>query len=721
MTIKQMAPLVAILILLSLVPLAFAETQAREIAAQCTYVSKTKFSPGALYDGKYTTRWFTRTMQNPFLTVNLPQGETAYGVYLCFGKMPSLWEVQIPRDDGWETVFQGDSMSYLHILVDLPGVSSFRIYVPSDKKTTLLLNQLYVFTQGEIPDWVQRWEPTPAKADLLILAAHPDDDLLFMGGTIPVYGVEKDLDVTVAFMTVSNTTRSSELLNGLWSMGYRHYPVLGGFGDTYSYTLTEAYKNWDQKRVRQFVMALIRRYKPEVVVTHDPNGEYGHGAHMVCADMMGFCVRNGDNKIIEPELYDLYGGWVPKKLYYHLSKQNPITLDWRIPLASMGGKTPLELAQEAYALHVTQRDTKFKVTDEGPYSCSLFGLAYTSVGVDLAGGDFMENIEGKGKITQHPSPIPKLAPAPDPSVKVEHPAWSADWPAEAGERNGKGFLKSGEFVIESAQDGLWFYASPTLIVRIDRMADQEKRKTWYEAHIYCDLASGERVHSVLYTPDTPGKIKVQAEKIAGENQVVFGMNTDYYTYRAPSKRAVGIIIRNKQTLWDMPATRNRARFPNLDTLAMFEDGLWGVFYSDEYTASEYLEMGAVDVFSFGPYLVRDGQLNPFVKKMHDQKSTQPRCALGYFEPGHYYAMLEEGRIPEDARGISLPDLQMHMYEKGCLHAINMDGGQTAVFTFMGKQITRIGVYTTKYGENPPRPTSELVGVGYSPLVDPLGK
>lgn len=719
MTLKRPVFLAVLVILLLGASLATAEAQARDVTAACTFVANTDLKPNALYDGKYTTRWYTRPMQNPSLTVELPPGETAYGVYLCFGTLPGLWEVSIPNGDGWETVFQGDSTSYLHILIDLPGITSFRLYAPSECKTTLLLNQLWVFTQGATPDWVQHWEPTPAKADLLLLAAHPDDELLFMGGTIPAYGVDKGMDVVVAYMTVSNTTRSSELLNGLWAMGYRRYPVLGDFRDSYTHTLAEAYKKWDQKKVRVFVMALLRQYKPEVVITHDLNGEYGHGAHMVCADMMDFCVRNGNNKTIEPELYSLYGGWVPKKLYYHLYKQNPITLDWRVPLASMRGKTALELAQEAYALHITQQNTKFKVTDEGAYSCSLFGLAYTSVGVDIAGGDFMENIEGKGEITQHPTPVPQATPASDSVAKMNHPAWSADWPGEATERNAKGFLKSGEFVIENIQDGLWFYASPTLIVRLDRIADKKNRKTWYEAHIYCDLDGGERVHSLLYTPDTPGKIKVQAKKIAGENQVVFGMSTDYYTYRVPYKRSVGIIIRNKQTLYDMPVPRNRSRFPNLDTLAMFEDGSWGVYHSDEYTAAEYLEMGAVDVFAFGPYLVRDGQINPYVNEMYDQKSNQPRYALGYFEPGHYYAMLEEGRISKEAKGISLPDLQRHMYEKGCLHAINMDGGQTAVFTFMGKQITRIGVYVSKHGENPPRSTSELIVAGYSPLVDPL--
>ena len=67
-----------------------------------------------------------------------------------------------------------------------------------------------VFSDGELPDWVQQWEPTPKKADLLLLVAHPDDELIFFGGTIPTYAVEKNMNVVVAYMSYSNTTRRSE-------------------------------------------------------------------------------------------------------------------------------------------------------------------------------------------------------------------------------------------------------------------------------------------------------------------------------------------------------------------------------------------------------------------------------------------------------------------------------------------------------------------------------
>ncbi len=690
---------------------------AQNITDQFKITVKSKYKVNRLYDGNYQNKWESNAGKDPSIVFQASEDVKAYGLYICFAKMPDAWEIQTQDEQGqWQTVFNGDTR-FLHTYVALPGLNAFRLIAPSEKNISLQINNLSLFSQGALPEDVQIWEKPGEKADMLVLVAHPDDELIMMGGTIPIYAVEKQMNVLVAYMTVSNTTRSSELLNGLWSMGYKTYPILGTFGDSYSSNLEAAYKAWKAKEVRTFVMGLVRKYQPEVVVSHDLNGEYGHGAHMVCAQMAVFCVQNGANKAIEPELYELYGGWEPKKLYLHLYKENTLTMNWHIPLSSLNSRTALEAAQDAYKFHLTQRSTKFAVKDEGNTNCALFGLYYTSVGPDANGDDFMENIPGKGAITYTPpvaTPYPQMA---DTGEDIAHPAWSAQWLEKAGERNRKGFLKQGEYVYADSEQGLWFYATPALIVRVDRKSDTEEKRTWYEAHMYVDLDSGERIQSVQYTPENPGKKKVQITQIARENQVVFGMNTDYYTYRVGGS-TVGIVIRNGQILHDSAPVANRSKFPNLDVLAMFDDGDWKVYHSDEYTAQEYVAMGAVNVYSFGPYMVRDGVLNEFIDQMYGGKTGQPRCALGIIEKGHYYAMLEEGRIPKEAKGTSLKALAEHMLEKGCVQALNMDGGQTAVFTFMGEQITRIGVYEAN-GANLPRSTSELIAAGFSSAIDPL--
>lgn len=55
-----------------------------------------------------------------------------------------------------------------------------------------------------------------------------------------------------------------------------------------------------------------------------------------------------------------------------------------------------------------------------------------------------------------------------------------------------------------------------------------------------------------------------------------------------------------------------------------------------------------------------------------------------------------------------------MRAKGCQIAFNMDGGQTAVMVFMGKQLNQIGAYDG--GKTNSRPTSEVLGFGTSEQV-----
>lgn len=302
------------------------------------------------------------------------------------------------------------------------------------------------------------------------------------------------------------------------------------------------------------------------------------------------------------------------------------------------------------------------------------------------------------------------------SADFAKPEAKVEWPVFAPELDAQGYPLRGETVFEDDEAGVWFYASPSLVVRIDRIFDPEAVVTWYEAQVFCDTRR-EQFGSVLYNPDKPQKKHVQASLIARENQVVFAMNTDYYTYRIGRKAIVGMVIRGGNVFFDRVPPANRDKFPNLDTLAMYEDGGWGVYHSDELTAEEYLARGAVDVFSFGPYLVRDGEINPaLAEREANLTSRQPRCAVGMVEPGHYFAILGEGRIRNVSEGVTIMFLAEHMKAAGCTQALNLDGGQTAVMVFMGRQITRIGKYDG--GKTNARTTTEIMGIGRSDRIAP---
>ena len=703
--------LIALLTLLALsLSVAFA-AEANDITEDCKFkVCSSGRKYTLMTDKKYTSYWESNKIKTPWIAITAPEGKPIAGLYVCFGNMPESWEIQT-SDDGkdWFTAVPGDTR-FLHAYVALPQPAQHvRLAVTSEKKTALRINDLFVLSEGDLPDWVQVWQPTEEKADILFLSTHPDDELIFFGGAISTYAVEQQRKVVVAYFTRSNTTRSSELLNGLWHMGVRTYPVIGNFKDSYAKNLKAAYKTAGGKgKVNEWIVGLYRQYKPEVVVTQDTNGEYGHKQHMMIADAAQNCIALAANEDEFTASTIAYGTWQVKKLYLHLYPENQITFDWTVPLKSMNGATGIELAEEAYTLHKTQASSGMSVTETGTkYDNRVFGLAFTTVGEDVRKDDFLENIyDAPGSYDAAANNV-EATPAP-----TEVPAYMAHMPA----LNAKGFLDEGEYIYSSEDEGLWIYVSQTSKVIIQRKYDATQPLTWFEADLYGDLDAGEMLRTVQNDPEKMGKVRVDATETAKKHNVVFAMNTDYYTYRVAvnNNRHTGVVIRDGRILYDDPYTEKQvtnSMFPNLDMLAFMPDGSLKVYHSWEKTAQEFIDEGVQTVYSFGPYLLLDGKVSERAYANNENKN--PRCAIGMVEPGHYVAIMCEGRLKRSA-GVTISYLAKMMRAKGCQVAFNMDGGQTAVMVFMGKQLNQIGAYDG--GKTNSRPTSEVLGFGTSEQV-----
>lgn len=703
--------LIALLTLLALsLSVAFA-AEANDITEDCKFkVCSSGRKYTLMTDKKYTSYWESNKIKTPWIAITAPEGKPIAGLYVCFGNMPESWEIQT-SDDGkdWFTAVPGDTR-FLHAYVALPQPAQHvRLAVTSEKKTALRINDLFVLSEGDLPDWVQVWQPTEEKADILFLSTHPDDELIFFGGAIPTYAVEQQRKVVVAYFSRSNTTRSSELLNGLWHMGVRTYPVIGNFKDSYAKNLKAAYKSAGGKgKVNEWIVGLYRQYKPEVVVTQDTNGEYGHKQHMMIADAAQNCIALAANEDEFTASTIAYGTWQVKKLYLHLYPENQITFDWTVPLKSMNGATGIELAEEGYTLHKTQASSGMSVTETGTkYDNRVFGLAFTTVGEDVRKDDFLENIyDAPGSYDAAANNV-EATPAP-----TEVPAYMAHMPA----LNAKGFLDEGEYLYSSEDEGLWIYVSQTSKVIIQRKYDATQPLTWFEADLYGDLDAGEMLRTVQNDPEKMGKVRVDATETAKKHNVVFAMNTDYYTYRVAvnNNRHTGIVIRDGRILYDDPYTEKQvtnSMFPNLDMLAFMPDGSLKVYHSWEKTAQEFIDEGVQTVYSFGPYLLLDGKVSERAYANNENKN--PRCAIGMVEPGHYVAIMCEGRLKRSA-GVTISYLAKMMRAKGCQVAFNMDGGQTAVMVFMGKQLNQIGAYDG--GKTNSRPTSEVLGFGTSEQV-----
>ena len=395
--------LLVILLLLGTAMTAASAEEAADLSSACTFkADRHSWKYARLVNGSYEKYWQSGKLKNPWLEI---RSETPmHTLYICFRQMPEGYEIQRKEGDEWVTLAEGDTRFY-HVCYDLAGETDIRLVETGTKKTQLVINELFVFGEGELPEWVQRWEPTEEKADILFLAAHPDDELLFFAGAIPTYDVEMEKRAVVAYLTCCDDTRRSEALNGLWTMGVRNYPVFGLFRDKYSNNLNKAYQQAGKKKVLAWVTELFRQYRPEVVVTQDIKGEYGHGQHRMIADACIQCFDLAADPESSPESAAAYGAWEVKKLYIHRygEKADRLHFDWNVPLEKLGGKTGMEAAIEAFEKHITQYDLTFRIDGyKKPlrveitgayYENTDFGLYATRVGPDTEKNDFMENIE----------------------------------------------------------------------------------------------------------------------------------------------------------------------------------------------------------------------------------------------------------------------------------------------------------------------------------------
>lgn len=306
-------------------------------------------------------------------------------------------------------------------------------------------------------------------------------------------------------------------------------------------------------------------------------------------------------------------------------------------------------------------------------------------------------------------------------------------------RDENGYLTEGEFVFEDEEAGLWAYLSPTLqvqIVRYDGSWDKLNQR-WFIADVkfdtaqesfdrhtwYLEDATGMDVQGLNQDGVTRGK-KNQAiwpKTLAQADRMVLAVNGDFYLGRVEQDHATGNILRQGSVLYDVDPKKSLS-FPNLDSAAFFPDGSMQVFDHLETTATEQLEKGARNMVSFGPWLIRDGEMRELESiDAKNQKfyttEREPRLAIGMVEPGHYIIVDCEGRIPSNrgngASGLTLPELRDLLYYNGVQQAINMDGGNTSVLIFMGEKLNLTGL-NKQVGS--PRNQNELFGVGHSDLV-----
>ena len=393
------------------------QVQAEENTNMATEISGTAliaekkgyYNTAALFDGDQLT--VLDGGENSSLTLSHEAGIGS--VYLVFGIEHGVYTVT--NNDTGATHTWGEK-NFLHEFLDIEGAFGMapKSVTITFNENKLQINELRAFTSGQVPDSVQRWDiPRENEMDLLLFSTHGDDEQLFFAGVLPYYGVERDYEVLVVYMTDHrNHTKSRvhEMLDGLWAVGITNYPVFGSFPDFFTDTKHNAYSMFGtfgvtEEHITEFVVENLRRYKPKVAVGHDPLGEYSHGQHMVYSEVLQKAVGQSMNGDYFPESAEKYGVWDVPKTYLHLYEENQIFMDWDSPLESFGGMTAFQVSKElGFAKHVTQLKDFSWYLSQGKtaaefrkYNPCEYGLFRSTVGEDVQKNDFFENLMSYGE------------------------------------------------------------------------------------------------------------------------------------------------------------------------------------------------------------------------------------------------------------------------------------------------------------------------------------
>lgn len=244
-----------------------------------------------------------------------------YSIYIIWDTPPEEWKLSYNVQSA-----RCGQNGFIHeyIRLDTPA-EEFKMTLPSDAT----ICDIFTFTKGEKPAWVQQWKPPCENADILLLPARGNNEIVDFGGFLPYYAGEVGAKVQVAYMVNQwmEYYRPHEILNALWECGVTYYPVFGDFADCEVQSYDDAAIIYNQSDVTGYVVSLLRRFKPQIAVGQDLRGEGGNGISMIYSKALAEACEISADSSKYPESATEYGTWDVPKTYLHLygytDKKNP--------------------------------------------------------------------------------------------------------------------------------------------------------------------------------------------------------------------------------------------------------------------------------------------------------------------------------------------------------------------------------------------------------------
>ena len=203
----------------------------------------------------------------------------------------------------------------------------------------------------------------PDRPVLLGVFAHPDDESFGPGGTLARYAAQGvDVHIVIATDGVAGSIDSEDRLVGHDNLAQvrakeldRAVAILGatlhrlphrdsGMVGTADNQHPDALIQQPVEALTRTLVTLIRQLRPQVIVTHDQHGGYGHPDHIMCcmATTAAFYVAGDATFALDGPAADL-PAFAPQKLYYTAFSKT--FLKWVVRILRLLRKDPTKFGR----------------------------------------------------------------------------------------------------------------------------------------------------------------------------------------------------------------------------------------------------------------------------------------------------------------------------------------------------------------------------------------
>ena len=263
---------------------------------------------------------------------------------------------------------------------------------------------------------------------LLFVHAHPDDESIATGATMAKYAAEGAL-VTLVTCTlgeegevlvpelshiasvgedVLGEHRIGELEDAMRLLGIEDHRFLGGPGryrdsgmeGTPTNDNPASFWQADLAAPTRDLVAIMREVRPQIVVTYDENGAYGHPDHIKAHQVTAAAYEKSADPSYEP---DLGPAWQPSKLYFSVVGKS--LLQAGIDLLKEQGKELFEGVTSAddvpFAVDDEQIAAEIDARDFFDAKCAALRAYKTQIAADDPLFAFMDGTLDRGFALEH--------------------------------------------------------------------------------------------------------------------------------------------------------------------------------------------------------------------------------------------------------------------------------------------------------------------------------